>query len=153
MQCRRMVNQKLPLDFFWFLGSHTGYHRAAGGAMLEDFQVTNCVRLCLTVAVPQLTPITMRNSSNKDVGNIYQTMAEGRGSGEDNFREEGIDDNDDEGLKAHVPHGFTQSLNLKRRLLTASLILLPDFFDSTTSGFAYDSLAGLDCPWKLLASP
>ncbi|KAF8271539.1 hypothetical protein EI94DRAFT_1698084 [Lactarius quietus] len=138
-----MVNQKLPLDFFWFLGSHTGYHRAAGGAMLEDFQVTNCVHLCLTVTVPQLTPIIMHNSSNKDVGNIYQTMAEGRGSGEDNFREEGIDDNDNEGLKergeadkclideceapaeqwnqmqwyhSHVPHDFTQSLNFEKAL-------------------------------------
>ncbi|KAF8269382.1 hypothetical protein EI94DRAFT_1699555 [Lactarius quietus] len=34
----------------------------------------------------------------------------------DNFREEGIDDNDDEGLKAHVPHDFTQSLNFEKAL-------------------------------------
>jgi hypothetical protein len=38
------------------------------------------------------------------------------------------------------------SHSTSRRLLSTSLIPLPDFSDSTTSGFAYDSLAGLDCP-------
>ncbi|KAF8274703.1 hypothetical protein EI94DRAFT_1695832 [Lactarius quietus] len=96
MRCHRMVTQKLPLEFI----------------------------------------------QNKDAGNIYQTMVEGRGSGEDlvmlkrkrvkqlnhewkrlankgdNFREEGINDNDDEGSKVrtHVPHDFTQSLNFKKAL-------------------------------------
>ncbi|KAF8266105.1 hypothetical protein EI94DRAFT_1701990 [Lactarius quietus] len=51
--------------------------------------------------------------------NIYQTMVEGEEverTDPDSFREECIDDNDDEGLEAHVPHDFTQSLNFKNVL-------------------------------------